>query len=1258
MFYKRIRKRLKKTAFTCVIATALTVTSVCTDGFGVAVHEMVKTEAATEDGFIIEDGVLTGYDYSTLGKDVVIPDSVTVIGDSAFEGNSNIETVAFSDTVQEIKSDAFKDCKNLKIVKMGTGVTDIGRSAFSGCTALSSISIPTSVTSIKGDAFCDTPWLETQISNSPNRLVCVNDILIDGTRAVGSVQIPFGVREIAEYAFKNSDAFQVIIPNTVISIENFAFQLSGIASLKIPDSVVSIGEYAFIYCTRLREVEVGTGVTTLRQAMFYQCTKLEEVSLPDGIVSIADSTFDGCNNLYYVSMPKKLKTIGSMAFNQCTRLKEVVLPGSLENIGKGAFSNCTNLKSLSVPISVKRIDGPLYEQCPNLVIKGVKGSYIESYVKNYSYMVFIPVESVAEPTEKPKEIPMATATPKPTGKPIQTATPIVTPLTQYTVNFDAAGGTVTPASKLVAHGATYGTLPIPEKTGYKFLWWCTGNAEIGGVVITSESKVFLSEDHTLYAQWVLDQYEVTLDAQGGTLSSDKMSVSYGEMYGNLPIPTKKNKSFDGWYTKDGKLITNETSCTITNNHTLYAKWVEPYRAADVSTLSYNFGNCSTSFSYPDGYKLPLSAYHYVFGDSVLAQEIYESHEKWGGSCFGMSSSSVLLYAGTTDLKFKDFNGSAKATRDLRPADYNKKIDLTLLRVIEALQVSCSTPSIQKALTYNSDINELCQKVKEAQNGKGLPVVIVMSGPDGGAHTVVGYKLKGEKLYIYDPNFPEKKRIITVKKDSSGKYVSWEYNVNDASLWGTGQEKSNICYVPYELYKNIWEQRDDGRHANTNWLTLSTENASIYDVEGNKVAEIIHGKLKTDRKDVYVLQDITAEPRKKKGVSLYLPSDVYKIVNTDKNQQEFTMDMVHVNQGASVTTEADEIIVAVNDQERINSVVCNAGEGVSYKISLMSTFEDDEENVEVSGTGTSVGKVGISQSMGNVQLTNCTLVNSSADKQKKTSHMISFESSQGGTVSFCGGEATATGTQSIVEGDSATYVMVPEDGYIVSDVIVDGNSVGAVPMFSFSDIKEAHHIAAVFAKVDVSTLTVDAIGSQKHTGKEVEPVVTVRMGDKVLTENADYGVVYSNNKNVGIAKVMIVGFESYIGFEKTVSFTITASKGEIYTVGDMKYQVIDSKKKTVTFVSPVSKKKTSVTIPKTVKIGTATYKVTKIAAKAFNGCSKLKKITIKSTYLTSVGAQAFKGISPKAVIKVPTSKLSKYKKLLKNKGQKKTVKIKK
>ena len=109
------------------------------------------------------------------------------------------------------------------------------------------------------------------------------------------------------------------------------------------------------------------------------------------------------------------------------------------------------------------------------------------------------------------------------------------------------------------------------------------------------------------------------------------------------------------------------------------------------------------------------------------------------------------------------------------------------------------------------------------------------------------------------------------------------------------------------------------------------------------------------------------------------------------------------------------------------------------------------------------------------------------------------------------------------------------------------------------------------------------------------------------------------------------------------------------------------------------KKTKVTIQDTVKVGNYSFKVTtigknafknnkkltqviigkhvtKIGANAFNGAKKLKKITIKSTQLKKVGSKAFKGIDKKCKIKVPKKKLTRYKRLLKGKGQKASVKI--
>ena len=198
----------------------------------------------------------------------------------------------------------------------------------------------------------------------------------------------------------------------------------------------------------------------------------------------------------------------------------------------------------------------------------------------------------------------------------------------------------------------------------------------------------------------------------------------------------------------------------------------------------------------------------------------------------------------------------------------------------------------------------------------------------------------------------------------------------------------------------------------------------------------------------------------------------------------------------------------------------------------------------------------------------------------------------------------------------------------------------------------------------------------YDGKAKEPTVEVTLDGKTLVKDTDYTVSYQNNKNIGTATVTITGKGNYTG-TVTATYEITIKVGKTYTVGAYKYKV--TSKSEVAFAGIKSTKTKKVVIAGSVKIGGKTFKVTsvadnalqketkvtsvtvganvkKIGKNAFNGCKKLKTITIKSTKLKTVGKNALKGINAKAKIKVPAKKLKAYKKLLKGKGQGKKVTI--
>lgn len=167
-----------------------------------------------------------------------IPNSVTSIGDYAFQFCYSLTSITIPNSVVSIGEYAFHKCTSLISITIPNSVTSIGGNAFSYCSALTSITIPNSVTSIGNYAFYQCCTLT-------------------------SVTIPNSVTEIRGHAFSGcSSLTSITIPNSVTSIGNNAFfgcfkYASSVCTVELPNNITSIGKCAFDNCSFLYCIKVG-----------------------------------------------------------------------------------------------------------------------------------------------------------------------------------------------------------------------------------------------------------------------------------------------------------------------------------------------------------------------------------------------------------------------------------------------------------------------------------------------------------------------------------------------------------------------------------------------------------------------------------------------------------------------------------------------------------------------------------------------------------------------------------------------------------------------------------------------------------------------------------------------------------------------------------------------------------------------------------------------------------------------------------------
>lgn len=211
---------------------------------------------------------------------VVIPRSITVIGDSAFEKRGRLEGVKF----------------------LGNEFINIGRSAFSGCTNLKSIDIPYGA--------------------------YIGDYSFKDCESLTQVDIPGGIESIGGYAFYGcASLLKLTISEGVRYIHNYAFFGSPLqGKLELPSTIVSVGYNSFRDCYGLEELIIKSG--EMGQNSFLGCRSLKTVSILEGVTALLEDAFANCRNLVSVIIPSTVKEVGRACFRGCTSLSYVLFKGN------------------------------------------------------------------------------------------------------------------------------------------------------------------------------------------------------------------------------------------------------------------------------------------------------------------------------------------------------------------------------------------------------------------------------------------------------------------------------------------------------------------------------------------------------------------------------------------------------------------------------------------------------------------------------------------------------------------------------------------------------------------------------------------------------------------------------------------------------------------------------------------------------------------------------------------------------------------
>jgi len=305
-------------------------------------------------------------------NEIIIPNTVTTIGNSAFK-NTSITQIAIPSSVTNIGTNAFYGCNKLKRVFWNAY----------NCSACYSSGNYYKVFDSPLMSF-DSFIIGDDVSRIPSYLVGVHCDTISMGRSlvyIGKNGLPDKPKVLIipdlKAWMKIKYGENNVHQNPVTNCEKIIVNGRELLDLVVPDGITIIPTDAFYGYKKLRTAILPEGVKQIKSRAFCTTTKLtpddpdrghcglSSISLPSTLTTIGERAFEGCR-LKSVILPNSVTAIPKYAFYGCKELTSITIPNSVLSIGFHAFDECEELTSIMIPHSVTSIEAGIVRQCLKL----------------------------------------------------------------------------------------------------------------------------------------------------------------------------------------------------------------------------------------------------------------------------------------------------------------------------------------------------------------------------------------------------------------------------------------------------------------------------------------------------------------------------------------------------------------------------------------------------------------------------------------------------------------------------------------------------------------------------------------------------------------------------------------------------------------------------------------------------------------------------------------------------------------------------